>query len=47
MGVFRGRVENCSALFTTNIVLIYYFAQPFGIEKGLIIVHRFGENQKL
>jgi len=28
-------------------VLIYYFAQPFGIKKGLIIVSRFEENQKI
>jgi len=25
-------------------VLIYYFAQPFGIKKGLIIDSRFEEN---
>ena len=28
-------------------MLIYYFAQPFGIKKGLIIDSRFEENQKI
>jgi len=47
MAVFHRSGKNCSTCFITNLVLIYYFAQPFGIKEGLIIVHRFEEKQKI